>query len=99
MKFQICPRQACLASSRDRQQRPHQPVLKDPDAAQAAFIEVLPFRHQIGLFREMELSLKGAQNGQERLPVLSLLGSVAPEVYIEAAAAQLTAQVAERQQL
>src|SRR6516165_2590840 len=78
----------------------HEPFLQNADTADGTFIEELPHCVQVGILAfEWKLFLEREYHFLKNLPVRGGVGSIALEVKIQAAAAQLSAEIAKWQKL
>src|SRR5262245_63794641 len=80
--------------------RAHEPLLENTHAPDRALIEKFPYGHKVRLrFVEWKLLLEGEENTLKYLPVGGGIGLIPLEMQVNAATAQLGAEIPKRQQL
>ena len=78
----------------------HQPFLQDPDAPYGSLVKKVPDRDQIyACVGKRQLLPKREQHTLKHSPVFSRITTVALEVEVDTAAAQLRAEIPKSQQL
>lgn len=99
LAFESAARQRGRPAAQRSGQRPDQPLLQHPHAANAPLVEEFPVGGEVRRFRQRQLLRKGTQYADEGLPIIGEIGAIARKVDINAPAAQLAIQVPERQKV